>query len=200
MKKLTKLHIILIVLLVAVIAGSVYFVSSYQKAQAKQPDIRDEINMALNKLELEKENNDPSEFKQQLDELQSKINKLGRDEPLFPKKPPTVEIGDLVVDTVQRLNLCLLKISPDDEAGTVTIESGGEEDSQGNKYNKAEFEIKVKGDLGRINSLIGEIENTDVATVTIEDLEIEYTKEEVEEDRYIPAYWQAEFTIVTLYQ
>ncbi len=134
--------------------------------------------------------------KQQLDELRSTLNVLGRGEPLFPEKPATVEIGDLIIDSVEKLNLVLLKLSPDDEAGTITIESA--EDSEDNKYNKAEYEVRVKGDLGRINSLIGEIEAADFATLTIEDINIEY-KEKVEEERTVE-WWEGEFTVVTIYQ
>ena len=41
MKKLTKLHAILIIVLLAILATAVYFSFSYQGAQAKQPDIKD---------------------------------------------------------------------------------------------------------------------------------------------------------------
>ncbi len=196
MKKLTKLHLVLIILLIFALASSVYFSSSYRGAEAKQPDLRNEITVALMRLKIVQEENDPAPLKQQLDELRSTLNMLGRDEPLFPEKPATVEIGDLIIDAVEKLNLALLKLSPDDEAGTITIESS--EDSEDNKYNKAEYQVRVKGDLGRINSLIGAIEAAGFATLTIEDIDIEY-KEKVEEERTIK-WWEGEFTVVTIYQ
>ena len=44
MKKLTKVHAILIALLIAVLAVTAYFSFSYRGAEAKQPDIKNEIN------------------------------------------------------------------------------------------------------------------------------------------------------------
>jgi hypothetical protein len=182
MKKLTKLHAALIILLIAALAATAYFSFSYRGVEAKQPDIQNEINLALMRLKVVQEENDPTLLKIQLDELQSEINLMNRDEPLFPKRPPSVEIGDLIIDSVEKLQLSLLKLSPQDEAGTVTIKS--DVDSEGNKYSKAEYEVKVKGGIGRINSLIGEIEAAGFATLTIENLEIEF-KEEEEGERTI---------------
>ena len=196
MKKLTRLHTILIILLIVVLAVTVYFSFGYRGVEAKQPDIRNEITQALMRLNLVKEENNPEPLKQQLDGLRATINIMTRDEPLFPERPPTVEIGDLIIDSVEKLNLMLLKLSPDDQAGTVTIKSSP--DSEGNKYNKAEYKVKVKGDLGRINSFIGEVEGADFATLTIEDMEIEFKEKEV--DEAITKWWEAEFTVVTLYQ
>jgi Tfp pilus assembly protein PilO len=196
MKKLTRLHAILIIVLLVVLVAAVYFSFSYRDAQAKQPDIKSEIVQALAQLEVIKEENDPEPWEKQLNELQSVLDSLQRERPLFPERPATVEIGDLIVDTVERLNLTLLRLKSDDEAGTVTIKKPGE--TEGNKYSKAEYEVRVKGDLGRINSLIGEIEGADFATVTIEDIEI--TFEEKEEDDRIINWWEGTFTAVTVYQ
>jgi hypothetical protein len=196
MKKLTKLHMVLIIVLIIVLAGSVQFSFSYRRAEAKQPDIKDEIKLAQMRLGAAKEDMNPEPLKKQLEEKQSTIKMLSGDEPLFPERPPTVEIGDLIVDSVEKINLVLLKLKPNDEAGTVTIYS--DEDSTGNKYNKAEYEVTVKGDLGRINSLIGAIEAADFATLTIEDLQIEY--KESEEEEHITKWWEGTFTVVTLYQ
>ena len=148
------------------------------------------------RLELAKEEINLEPLQQQLNKLQTELGILSRAEPLFPERPATVEIGDLIVDTVEKLSLTLLKLSPNSEAGTITIKSG--EDSEGNNYNKAEYEVGVKGDLGRINSLIGEIERADFATLTIEDTQIEYKEKTVEE--VTKKWWQGDFTIVTLYQ
>lgn len=203
MKKLSKLHIGLMISLIAVLAAGVYFLFSYQTAVAKQPDIRQEINMALMRLEKAKEENNVDLLEEQLGELQDEINMLSMDDPLFPAQPATVEIGDLIVDTIHRLaphgSLVLLKLNSNDNAGTVTIDSGSEE-VEDNKYSEAEYEVKVQGDLGRINSLIGEIEGADFATLYIEEMEIEYHPEEEQEEDILPAYWEAEFTVITLYQ
>lgn len=203
MKKLSKLHIGLMISLIAVLAAGVYFVFSYQTAVAKQPDIRQEINMALMRLEKAKEENNVDLLEEQLGELQDEINMLSMDDPLFPVQPATVEIGDLIVDTIHRLaphgSLVLLKLNSNDNAGTVTIDSGSEE-VEDNKYSEAEYEVKVQGDLGRINSLIGEIEGADFATLYIEEMEIEYHPEEEQEEDILPAYWEAEFKVITLYQ
>jgi hypothetical protein len=102
----------------------------------------------------------------------------------------------LIIDSVEKLNLVLLKLTPEDEAGTITIKS--DKDSDGNQYSKAKYEVRVKGDLARINGLIGEIEGADFATLTIEDLGIEFKEEEVNE-RTIE-YWEGEFTVVTIYE
>jgi hypothetical protein len=203
MKKLSKLHIGLMISLIAVLAAGVYFLFSYQTAVAKQPDVRQEINMALMRLEKAKEENNVDLLEEQLGELQDEINMLSMDDPLFPVQPATVEIGDLIVDTIHRLaphgSLVLLKLNSNDNAGTVTIDSGSEE-VEDNKYSEAEYEVKVQGDLGRINSLIGEIEGADFATLYIEEMEIEYHPEEEQEEDILPAYWEAEFTVITLYQ
>ena len=98
MKKLTKVHAVLIIVLIAVLAVSAYFSFNYRGAEAKQPDIMDEINLALMRLDVAKEENNPEPFKQQLDDLRFKLGLLGEEEPLFPEKPPTVEIGDLIVE------------------------------------------------------------------------------------------------------
>lgn len=204
MNKLTKIHFILMAVLVAVLAAGVFFTFSYRKAEAQQPDIQDEITLALIRLETAKQENDPTDLQAQLAELQKTLNSITRDEPLFPEKPPMVEIGGLLIDTIDKLDprgtgsLELSKLKPDDDAGTVTIKST--EDAEGTKYNKAEFDITVEGDLGRIVSFIGEIEGAEFATLVVEDLEIEFQEEEEEEDYIIPAYWTADFTIVTLYQ
>jgi hypothetical protein len=200
-KKLSILHIILMVLVVAVAAVSVFFMSSYQKAEAKQPDMMNEINLALMRLEVAKEENDPEPFKQQFDELQAKIKTLIPDEPLFPEEPASVEIEDLIIDSVHKLLPApygLLKLLPNPEAGTVIIKSS--EDSEGTKYSKAEYEVRVKGDLPRINSLIGEIEVADFVTLTIEDMQISYEMEKDTDTGIITSWWEAEFTVVTLYQ
>jgi hypothetical protein len=203
MKKLSKLHIGLMISLIAVLAAGVYFLFSYQTAVAKQPDVRQEINMALMRLEKAKEENNVDLLEEQLGELQDEINMLSMDDPLFPVQPATVEIGDLIVDTIHRLaphgSLVLLKLNSNDNAGTVTIDSGSEE-VEDNKYSEAEYEVKVQGDLGRINSLIGEIEGADFATLYIEEMEIEYHPEEEQEEDILPAYWEAEFKVITLYQ
>jgi hypothetical protein len=203
MKKLSKIHIGLMVALIAVLAAGVYFLFSYQSVAAKQPDIQQEISMALMRLETIREENQVEMLAEQLDELQDEIHTLSMGDPLFPEQPATVEIGDLIVDTIHKLaphgNLVLLKLNSDDDAGTVTIPSGNAE-IEDNKYSAAEYEIKVKGDLGRINSLIGEIEGAECATLTIEDMEIDYHPEVIEEERTLPAYWEADFTVVTLYQ
>ncbi len=198
MKKLTKLHMALIVLLIIVVAGSVQFSTSYRQAEAKQPDIQDEINLAMMRLNTAKEEMNPEPLKQQLDELQSTITMLSGNEPLFPERPATVQIGDLVVDSAERLNLVLIKLKPNDKAGTITIKE--DKDSQGNKYSKATYELTVKGDLGRINSLIGEIEAANFATLTVEDIEIDFHPAEEKDDRTIPAWWEGQFTVITLYQ
>ena len=199
MKKLTRLHAILIILLVVVLAVTFYFSFSYRGVEAKQPDIRNEIAQALMRLDLVKEENNPEPLKKQLDELRAVINEMSRNEPLFPERPPTVQIGDLIVDSAEKLNLVLLKISPNDKAETVTIKSDKDsKDSQGNEYSKAEYEVKVKGDLARINSLIGEIEGADFGTLTIEDMGITYVEKE-DEERTL-SWWEGEFTVVTLYQ
>jgi hypothetical protein len=204
MKKLSKLHIVLMISLIAVLAAGVYFMFSYQTAAAKQPDIQQEINMALMKLETVREDNQVDTLIEQLDELQDEIKTLSMDDPLFPEQPATVEIGNLIVDTIHKLaphgNLVLLKLNSDDDAGTVTIDSGISEKTEGNKYNTAEYEVKVQGDLGRINSLIGEIEGAEFATLYIEEMEIDYHPEEEQEERTLPAYWEAEFKVITLYQ
>ena len=54
MKKLTRLHTILIILLIVVLAGSAYLSFNYREAEAKQPDIQDEINQAVMRLAIEK--------------------------------------------------------------------------------------------------------------------------------------------------
>ena len=195
MKKLTKLHAILILVLIAALAITAYLSFSYRGVEAKQPDVRDEITQALMRLKTVQEENDPGPLKLQFDELQSTIRILSQGEPLFPERPATVEIGDLIVDKVQKLNLSLLKLKPAAKAGTETIKSDA--DSEGNKYSKAEYEVKVKGDVGRINSFIGEIEGAGFATLTIEDMEIEFNEKEV--DEAITKWWEAEFTVVTLY-
>ncbi|MFC2022772.1 hypothetical protein ACFLTL_01235, partial [Chloroflexota bacterium] len=71
---------------------------------------------------------------------------------------------------------------------------------KGNKYSKAEYEVKVKGEQGRIVSLIGRIEGTEFATLTVEDIEIKFIPENTTGDVVTKAYWEGEFTIVTLYQ
>jgi hypothetical protein len=204
MKKLSKIHIGLMISLVAVLAGGVYFLFSYQAAAAKQPDIQQEINMALMKLETIREDNQVETLIEQLDELRDEIHMLSMGDPLFPEQPATVEIGDLIVDTIHRLapngNLVLLKLNSDDDAGTVTIDSDISDENEGNRYSKAEYEVKVQGDLGRINSLIGEIEGADFATLYIEEMEIDYHPEEEEGEHILPAYWEAEFKVITLYQ
>jgi hypothetical protein len=203
MKKLSKLHIGLMISLMAVLAAGVYFLFSYRAVEAKQPDIRQEINMALMRLEKAKEDNNVDLLEEQLGELQNELNMLSMGDPLFPAQPATVEIGDLIVDTIHRLaphgSLVLLKLNSDDDAGTVTIDSGSEE-IEDNRYSKAEYEVKVQGDLGRINSLIGEVEGADFATLYIEEMEIEYHPEEEEEEHALPAYWEAAFKVITLYQ
>lgn len=202
MKKLSKVHIGLIISLVAVLAVGTYFVFSYRGAEAKQPDVRQEINMALMRLNVVRDQNNLEPLIKQLDELRSEIRILSLGEPLFPEQPATVEIGDLIVDTIHKLDplgkgaLTLLKLNSDDKAGTVTIKS--DEDSEGSKYNKAEYEVKVQGDVGRINSLIGEIEGAGFATLTIEDIEIEFKEKTVED--VTTSWWEGEFTVVTLYQ
>ncbi len=196
MNKLTKIHVVLIPLLILVLAGSAYFSFSYRGVEAKQPDMSNEVNMAMMRLTVAIEETNPEPLKQQLNELQSEIDRLNQRELLFPEKPATVSIGDLIVDSAQRLNLVLLKLSPEDRAGTVTIKSGP--DATGKRYNIAEYEVRVKGDLGRINSLIGEIEFADFATLTIDDMEIEW--HEKEEDERTIKWWEGEFTVVTLYQ
>lgn len=204
MRKLTKLHVLLIVLLVGVLATTIYFMNSYQQVEAKQPDIQDEIVKALARLEDAKKVEPPIDltpYQKQLEELQTTIDqmKLAQEEhPLFPVRPPTVEIGNLIVDSVQNLYLTLVKLSPNDKAGTVTIKSDADPKSKGNKYNKAEYEVKVKGDVGRVISLIGKIEGANFATLTIEDIKMGYHEKTVEE--ITEQWWEAEFTLVTLYQ
>lgn len=202
MKKLTKLHAILILLFIGVLAVTVYFSFSYRGAEAKQPDTLDEIKLAQMRLTAAKEEKNPEPLKQELDklqsELQSKLKILSQGAPLFPEQPATVDIGDLIIDTIEKLDLTLLKLKPNDRAGTITIKTDA--DSEGNKYNKAEYEVRVKGDLGRITSFIGEIEAADFATLILEDIEIEFYPEEEKEERTIPAWWEAQFTVVTLYQ
>lgn len=199
MKKMTKLHFILIAILVAVVAAGVFFTFSSNKAEAQQPDMMNEINMALMRLETAKQENDPTDLQEQLAESQKTLNLLTRDEPLFPKEPLLVEIGSLIVDARHKLNLTLLKVKSDEDAGTITIENPDEE-SEDNKYSRAEFEIEVKGDLGRIVSFIGEIEGSTVTTLVIEDLELEYYPADEVDEEYIPAYWIGTFNIVTLYE
>ncbi|MFC1893592.1 hypothetical protein ACFLYR_06140 [Chloroflexota bacterium] len=196
MKKLTKLHTILVALLVAVLAISAYFSFSCRGAEAKQPDIRDEINQAVMRLAVVQEENNPEPLKQQLSELNATFIVLSKGKILFPKTPATVEIGNLIVESTKKLELTLLKISPNDQAGSVTIESAGSE--TGNKYNKAEYKIKVKGDLGRISSLVGQIEGAEFATLTVEDIDVSF-KQKKEEDHTFE-WWDGEFTVVTLYQ
>ena len=110
MKKLTKLHFILIILLLVVLATTVYFSFSYRGAQAKQPDIKSEIVQALAQLEIIREENNPEPWEKKLAEVQSVLKGLQRERPLFPERPATVEIGDLIVDTVERLDLTLLRL------------------------------------------------------------------------------------------
>ena len=138
MKKLNKIHFILIAVLVAVLAVAVFFSFSYQGAEAKQPDIKSEIVQAQMNLVMAQEENDPTELKAQFDELNRTLTLLTRDEPLFPEKPHTVEIGDLIVDSLHKLELTLLKLKSNEEAGTDTIENDDEE-VEDNKYNKADF-------------------------------------------------------------
>ena len=120
MKKLTKLHFILLALLVAVMAVAVFFSFSYRDAEAKQPDIEAEINQALMQLEIIKTENDPAPLQEELDKLRNELFVLTPDKPLFPEKPLTVEIGDLIVDTVNKFGIAgastvsLLKLSPND--------------------------------------------------------------------------------------
>ncbi len=196
MKKLTPIHIVLIALLVVVVAVTVYFSSNYRSAEAKQPEIQDQIVLATKKLALAKEQNNAEPLKQQLANLEATLQVLVRKDPLVPVKPASVKIGDLVVDSAHKLGLTLLKLSPNDTAGTVTIKAT--KDSKGTKYNKAEYSVRVKGDLGRINSLIGDIEGADFATLTIEDTTLTW-KESTVQDVTVQ-YWEAEFTVVTLYQ
>ena len=205
MKKLKIVNIILLILVVATAAVSVYFMFGYQEAEAKQPDIVDEINVALMRLDVAKEENVSTEFEQELAAVQAtRKNLVDRlaSEPLFPKQPASVEINDLIVDSVQKLlpeyYYGLLKLVSNPEAGTVTIKVS--EDYGGTKYNKAEYEVRVKGDIPRINSLIGEIEACDFATLTIDDMNISYEMEKDQETGRVTTWWIAEFTVITLYQ
>jgi len=204
MRKLTRLHIVLILLLVGVIAATIYFMNSYQRVEAKQADTQEEIASALARLEDAKKVEPPVDltpYKQQLAELQATIDqlKLAQEEhPLFPVQPPTVEIGNLLVDSAHSLFLTLVKLAPNDQAGTVIIKSDADPKSKGNKYNKAEYDVKVKGDVGRIISLIGKIESANFATLTIEDIDMGYHEKTVED--ITEQWWEAEFTLVTLYQ
>ncbi len=190
MKKLTKLHTILIIVLILVLAGGAYLFSSKGQAESKQPGIQDEITQAMMRLTVANEENDLDTLKQKLAKLQARLRETS--EPLFPEDAPSVKIGDVIVDTVDKYDLALLTLVTNADAGTVTIKV--DEDSDGNKYSKAEYEVKVRGTIGRINSFIGEIERAEFATLTIEDMEISRIEEEAAE------LWEAEFTIVTLYQ
>lgn len=196
MKKMSRLHIVLIALLIVVVAVAFYFSSSYRGVAAKQPDLANQLDLAVKKLAIAKQETDPGPLKKQLDDLQATISQLSRNKPLFPEKPASVDIGNLIVDTVQKLNLTLLKLSPNDKAGTVTIKSTA--DAKGTKYSKAEYTVRVKGDLGRINSLIGEVEGANFATVTVEDVKIEFKTKE--QENLVLEWWEGEFTAVTLYQ
>ncbi|MFC2068591.1 hypothetical protein ACFLTP_06245 [Chloroflexota bacterium] len=195
MKKLTKLHYILIGILILVLVGSVYMSFQYRKAEGKLPEIQKEIELATMQLKVAQENNDLDTLKKQLGDLEIKISRINTSP--FPEKAPSVEIGDLIVDSIDKFNLELLKLLSNEKAGTETIKSN-EEDSNSSisKYNKAEYDVSVRGYLGRINSLLAEIEGSTFVTLTIDDLDI--TLDDEDEDTVVDI-WTADFTIVTLY-
>ena len=194
MKKLNRIHIILIVVLLAVVAASAYFTFNRQTAEAQQPEIQNKIVEAMGQLKVAQEENDLDALKEHLKELQHIID---RAEPLFPEGPPSVQISSLILDSTHKLNLKLLKLTPNADAGTVTMENGSDGDeSEASKYSRAEYDVEVEGYLGRINSLIGEIEGADFVTLTIEDMEIS----ELEDEETSVEQWESQFTIVTLYQ
>ena len=193
MKKLTRLHVILIIVLVVIVVTTAFSFFSYRAAEAKKPELQDEITLAVMQLSAAQEENDLDALRQQLKELETIINNT---EPLFPEQAPNDEVLALIVDSTHKFTLEHRKLKTEVSAGTETIKA--DKESEGNKYNKAEYDITVKGRLGRINSLIGAIEGADFATLTIEDIDIEF-KEEPEDGR-TTEWWEAEFTIVNLYQ
>jgi hypothetical protein len=200
MKKITRLHIILFVVLVAVVAAGVYYTFSARQAEAEQPDMVNEINMAMMRLETAKAENDPTEVKAQLAEVQKTLNSVIRDEPLFPEEPLIVEIGGVIVDARHKLELTLNKLKSDEDSGTETIVSDPENYPEGNKYSQASFDIEVQGDLGRIVAFIGEIEGSDLTTLVVEDVGLEYEEEYDSEEEKLYTYWIGSFTVVTLYE
>ena len=187
-----KLQMILVAVLVIVASGASFFSFSYRQAEAKQPELKDQINVAIMQLSVAKQENNLDPLKEQLSKLQAEMKLY--EKPLFLKKAPSVEVGDLVVDTADKFSLQLLKLIPNATAGTKTIKSS--QDSEGNKYSVAEYDVKVQGRLGRINSLVNAIEAAEFATLTIEDMDISL----LEGEGVAPDMWQGEFTIVNLYQ
>ncbi len=211
MKNLPKLHIILAALLVVVVAGSIYLGFSYKQVEAKQPDLQQDIAVAQQRLvdarqaaqAAEQGKIDPAPYQQQLADLQAQI-KQKEDalaaQPLFPVAPPRVAISDLIVAATQDLELTLVGITPTEPAGTQTIDSDDDPKTKGNKYSRAEYEIEVRGEMARIISLIGRVEGASFATLTVEDINLEYVPAVPQGEVTIPAYWKGNFTIVTLYQ
>jgi Na+-transporting NADH:ubiquinone oxidoreductase subunit NqrC len=200
MKKITRLHIILFAVLVAVVAAGVYYTFSARQAEAEQPDMVNEINMAMMRLETAKAENDPTEIKAQLAEVQKTLNSVIRDEPLFPVEPRIVEVGGVIVDARHKLELTLNKLKSDEDSGTETIVSDPDNYPEGSKYSQAEFDIEVQGDLGRIVAFIGEIEGSDLTTLVVEDVGLEYEEEYDSEEEKLYTYWIGSFTVVTLYE
>lgn len=196
-KKLTMLHIVLILVFVISLGVGAYFLRSARQAEAKQPDMQNQIKLANLKLATAKEQNNVDVLKQKLTELQSIID---RSKPLFPAKPATVQIGKLIVDSADRLGLTLLELSPNPNAGTETIKRDPK--LAGSKYNKAQFGVKVEGYLGPINSLIGDIEGAAFATLIVDEITITRLEEEDEDEdeERLSELWDADFTIFTLYQ
>jgi hypothetical protein len=204
MKRLPKLHIILAALLVVAVVGSAYLALGYQKVDAKQPDLQQDIAAAQQRLADARnvEKIDPAPYQQQLAELQAQIEQKKTalaEQPLFPAEPPRVEISDLIVASAQDLELTLAGIKPTEPAGTVTIKSDTDPKSKGNKYSRAEYEVEVRGEMARIISLIGRVEGASFATLTVEDIQITFVPEKPGEV-VTPAYWEGKFTVVALYQ
>jgi hypothetical protein len=206
MKKLVIVPVVLAALLAVVLAVGVYFWFDFQQAKADQLDITGGIAEAQAKLEdvRNEEQEDPAPYLQRLADLQAEIEALEThlaESPQFPAAPPTIEIGDLVVAATTDLELGLLKLKSNEGAGTVTIDSDTDPKTKGNKYAKAEYEVEVKGELGRIIGMLGRMEGAGFATLILEDIQIKFVPEETEDGEVVnPSYWVGEFTIVTLYQ
>jgi len=198
MKSVPKLHMLLAVVLVAAAVVSIFVGFGYSGAKAKLPGLQQDLADAQQRLTdaqnaaQNTEQEDPTPYQQQLASLERQINQARLAQPLFPESPPRVKISDLIVDSAQEQQLVLVGMKSTEPAGTETIDSDQDPKTKGNKYNRAEYEVVVRGDMGRIFNLIGKVEMADFATLRVENVQVQAVPDK--------PYSEGTFTIVTLYE
>ncbi len=151
MRRLSKLHLVLIGVLIVALAVNVFFFYQAGKVEKKNAKLKEELIKVTRQLEGLEKTHKVSELKKKLSDLEQKVKSLQQSlKSVLLSEESRLKLTDHLVSSAGLNKVELIAFQPASKTGTVKI---------GNtEYRKEDFGVSVRGELKNIEKFLAAVE------------------------------------------